>query len=441
MKHRCNNRGYTLVELIVVMAVFIVVIMIASDTFKTLLTQSTKLIRGEESNIEGVIGLEIFRHDIEQAGFGLATEYPTTGPPSYMESSNSPAGNPSNQLNDAPNGLPRPVLALSNYSGAGGGTGVRSPRRNDYLTIKATSISTNATAQKWTYATYSSGTVGSKPPQTWTSGNFVNGERVVVLRRPFNSSAQYTNQLAFDPLHNDIYWTNYDSTGFVSAFSPASKQETVYAYGITGSGNLCMPFNRADYFVGIPSSASSIPGVCAPNTGILYKALVNHTTGSSCTSGGGLTYIPLMDCVAAMQVVLGWDLATYDKVANQYTTVTDVNQFGDGLIDTWTNADGSNISTSVTGTAPTIDQNYMQNTIIKDANHIRTKLKVIKVYILAQNGRRDPSYKSGTTFNLFTPQVEGSTPGRTYTLTSDMLNYRWKIYRLVVHPKNLSSNQ
>ncbi len=56
-----------------------------------------------------------------------------------------------------------------------------------------------------------------------------------------------------------------------------------------------------------------------PDTGILYKTTVNHADGK-------LTYIPVLDCVLDMQVVLGWDLN------------------GDGLIDTWSNADGSVVS-------------------------------------------------------------------------------------------------
>jgi len=56
-----SRKGFTLVEMIVVMAVFVVVIMITADSFKTILTQMTKITKSEESNIEGVVGLEMFR--------------------------------------------------------------------------------------------------------------------------------------------------------------------------------------------------------------------------------------------------------------------------------------------------------------------------------------------------------------------------------------------
>ena len=68
---RTRNSGYTLIELLIVMVIFIVVIIISSSAFNTALTQTKKVSKSEESNIEGVIGLEMFRHDLEQAGFGL----------------------------------------------------------------------------------------------------------------------------------------------------------------------------------------------------------------------------------------------------------------------------------------------------------------------------------------------------------------------------------
>ena len=81
---RTRNSGYTLIELLIVMVIFIVVIIISSSAFNTALTQTKKVSKSEESNIEGVIGLEMFRHDLEQAGFGLVTEFDTIAP-DYLE--------------------------------------------------------------------------------------------------------------------------------------------------------------------------------------------------------------------------------------------------------------------------------------------------------------------------------------------------------------------
>ena len=88
---KLTNKGFTLIELVVVMAVFVVIIMITGDAFNTILKQTNKLSKSEESNIEGVIGLEMMRHDLEQAGFGLPQSYNSTTPISYKEAGYLPA--------------------------------------------------------------------------------------------------------------------------------------------------------------------------------------------------------------------------------------------------------------------------------------------------------------------------------------------------------------
>jgi hypothetical protein len=72
--------------------------------------------------------------------------------------------------------------------------------------------------------------------------------------------------------------------------------------------------------------------------------------------------------------------------------------------------------------------------------NIRNNLKLVKVYVLAQNGRRDPNYTNPS------PIVVGDTGETGLTSSYDLaakglLNYRWKLYRIVVRPKNLFSNQ
>jgi len=192
---------------------------------------------------------------------------------------------------------------------------------------------------------------------------------------------------------------------------------------------LRMPFNRTDYFVATPPATAVQQAThCAPGTGILYKAVLKHADGL-------LNYIPLMDCVAGMQVVLGWD--------------TD----GDGLIDTWSNADGTKYSSSLT-----IDSNTITNALLSPSGttssgnsspnlsivgtglNIRTGLKMIKVYILAQNGKKDTNYTSPSPIVI----GEDDESNLTYSLnisTKGWSNYRWKLYRIVVIPKNLLVNQ
>jgi hypothetical protein len=198
-------------------------------------------------------------------------------------------------------------------------------------------------------------------------------------------------------------------------------REAYYVYGIRNKDELRMPFNRADYFVARPTTAGRFPAFCAPNTGVLYKGIVNHGDGK-------LEYIPLLDCVADMQVVFGWDLA--DGMGNEGQ---------DGTVDTYSTPIGS------TGLPTTVAGNASQATVaaaLNDPERIRKSLKFVKIYLLAQVGRRDSNYQSPANYVLGDATTDSFT-SKTYDLTAtpEMRNYRWKVYRLTVRPKNLQANQ
>lgn len=417
-----NQKGFTLVELIVTMAIFIFVIMITSDAFNVIITQSSRLMKSEESNIAGMIGLEQFSHDIQQGGFGLPHRFPATAPV-YSEAD----GVPASTYNDAPSNVPRAFSSGDNLTGiSGGGSAGNIVDGSDYLAIRGTTVGRAIASQRWTYLRYSSST---PKPNTWPSAseNIEENAKVIVLNRTFNNG-QYTNQLVTNsglvanPENVDYYSATYRADGLndsgwddTAAFNPTTPNEVYFVYGLDkggGSTNLRMPFNRSDYFVSRPTSSGSMPVACAPKTGILYKTTVRQTSGI-------LDYIPLVDCVADMQVVYGWDLKNGGSAGT------------DGLIDTYSSADGD----------PAIGEasNAEVQAALTDAAAIRASLKLIKVYLLVQNGAKDKNYTSPTTFELFDDGL--STLGRTYTLDSNMLNYRWKVYRIVVRPKNLQSNQ
>jgi prepilin-type N-terminal cleavage/methylation domain-containing protein len=430
MKH-IKNKGFTLVETVVAMGIFVVIMLITGAAFKTALSNVSLVNKSEESNTEGVVGLEMFRHDIEQAGFGLPDSFNSTVPISYVEAGSLPAS----AYNDAsgsifnPTKVPRAIVGGINH------TSVADPNSyngvtytvlsgTDYLALKGTSLGITPAAQNWTYEHYSS--TGSYLKQ-WGAGSFTTNDQVIVINRTFPSAPGPSSQLVYPTGTN--YWTSYNSAGLGANFSPAQAGPSYYVYGVqsfTSGGNntLGMPFNRADYFVATPSD-NSLPSSCAKGTGILYKAMVNHKDGK-------LTYLPIMDCVADMQVVLGWSLndSSGNLVSNDFTT-------GSGLIDTWSNADGSVGIPSSTNYSPTADP-----------AHIRTKLKLVKVYILAQVGRMDPTYTSPASIQMYEPNTPetslvraANNPSGFYNLQPNMLNYRWKVYRLVVKPNNLVSNQ
>ncbi|MSN26358.1 MAG: prepilin-type N-terminal cleavage/methylation domain-containing protein [Geobacter sp.] len=435
-----NNRGFTLIEMLVTMVLVIVVIMITGSAFESILKSTGRLTSSEESNIEGVIGLEMFRHDLHQMGYGLPDTFLTPAP-TYIEAKFAPA----NKFNDAPSGVPRPIASWDSLTGftdtnadsSSSETGTATTTASsfsildgtDYLAIKATTVGHNKTSKKWTYMTYSAlagAAFSERGPNKWsnTEENFVTGERVIVIKPTFTDSGT-TKTLIFNNNNGgnaSIYWSDVTTNSISDAFRPGPADSTYFLYGVDDSA-LGMPFNRADYFVARPLNTSKIPATCAPNVGILYKATVNHKDGR-------LNYMPLLDCVADMQVVFGWD-------ANNDGVITESSAYSDTA------------AISVAGTASVADI----RTIMLDPIEIKNKLRYVKVYIMAQEGRKDANFTNtdvlvNNTYSVVVGDASSATPSNVnitkgYTAANlaakQWLNYRWKIYRIVVRPKNLSN--
>jgi hypothetical protein len=242
-------------------------------------------------------------------------------------------------------------------------------------------------------------------------------DRMLVIKKGNNNST------APSP---PTFFTSFKADGSTdSDFLPANGNSTYLVYDLLGSGDKTMsgtaidaprmPFNRADYFL----NTLNVAPYCAPKTGTLNKATVNQGT-----NGGDYDSVALLDCVAAMEVVLGWDTSTTNPP--------------DGSV-----GDYSSLPTTVggavnaTGSAASNVQAWLQ-----DPQGLREHLKVIKVYILAQEGRKD----TGFTYPSATIEVGdqaadgGLSPKKLYTLTAAQRQYRWKLYRIIVRPKNLYSN-
>ena len=431
MKTMNTNRGFTLIEMIVTMGLVIVVIMITSSAFNSILKSTSKITSSEESNIEGVVGLEMFRHDLQQIGFGLPHAFLSV-PLEYSEAVVAPA----NTMNDAATSPPVPRAVASWESIAGGADSTSETGKTynvlsgtDYLALKATTLGQSAAAQKWTFVAYSS---GGKNPNTWlnTADNFKTSDKVIVLNRSFSATGQVTNTLMYDIDTPSSYWPSNPTANMNDVFNPANAMQVNYLYGVSADNTphqLSMPFNRADYFVARPSTTASIPTTCASGVGILYKANVNHADGK-------LTYYPLLDCVADMQVVFGWDLN------------------GNGVIDE-SGAYNSNVAmipvSSTIGTTSAAIKAIMES-----PTEIRNKLRYIKVYLMVQEGRKDTNFTNtnnllGNTLSIVVGEP-GPTPPSNVSLTkgytvaqltaNGWLNYRWKTYKIVVRPKNLASN-
>jgi hypothetical protein len=261
--------------------------------------------------------------------------------------------------------VPRAVLT-------GNGIGLNG---SDYLVIKSTTAGTSDTAQMWTYI------VEGGSPKVWGSSklDLTAGDRVIVLRTETMETPQ--NQL----IATAGFFTQYNPT-FPAAFSPQSASERFVIYGVDPDTDLRMPFNRVDYYISRPASMSPS---CAPNTGVLYKSTVSH-------SDGQLDEMPVIDCVADMQVIFRRD--------------TD----GDGVPDVQTD--------DITALS---------------AQQIREGIKEVRLYVLAQEGQRDPNYRHAPSVVTVGEFGLGSNFDLAATIGTGWQNYRWKVYTLVVKPKQL----
>ncbi|CAG0956149.1 prepilin-type N-terminal cleavage/methylation domain-containing protein [Geobacter sp.] len=358
-----GNRGFSLVELIVVMAIFLIVIMATSDAFNTLVSHSIQQTKIAESQTGGIIGLEMMRVDLEHAGYGLPWSFPIT--PEYTEPDLGTG------LSDASTGgVPRAVHTGDNQGPAG----------SDRLVIRSTVAGMDATAKKWTYATYSS--VGSVLKQWDTAEDLAAGEKVIVVRAT-NVDGVQGKQLVMKSATE--FSTTYPPNA--AEFRPQAQSDLYLVYGVHPTDTPVRPFNRVDYYLATPPK---VPQSCAPNTFTLFKGIVGHD--------GDVIPYPLLDCVADMQVIFGVDTS------------------GDGEVDMHLNE----VSTS--------------------AQEIRDQVKEVRVYILAQEGKKDRS------FTYPTQKVRvgdfDSSLGSEFDLAgigADWRNYRWRLYTVVVNPKNLAN--
>lgn len=376
--------GFTLTELLITMVVFVLAIAAASQIFTGLLTQFKQQSKIAETNIEGAIGLEMLRQDLEHAGYGLPWSYPGAVP-AYTEATLVPANN----YNDTATTPPRAVLSGDN-TGTNG---------SDYLVIKAVNVARNDPSRKSTRL-ISTGVRTWRLPDGVTpdpNENLQTNDRVIVIRGGAGANARQlvTSGAAFYTTYANV--TN-------TPWRPTDTTDNRIVYGINDSTASApsMPFNRADYYIRL-LNVGELPR-CATGpvtrTGVLEKAAVNH--------GGGTNILPLLDCVADMQVIYAMD-----------------------------NDEDGDFENGVGGDA------FTNSLAGLTAVQIRTRVKAVEVYILAHEGQRDPNFRFAnfTAGACATCVRVGSSAafGQDFDLTAitDYLNYRWKVYTIVVKPENL----
>jgi hypothetical protein len=388
-----------MIELMVVMLIFSVVMTLISVSFSRMVRGSGQLLKSAETDIGGLIGLELMRSDMESAGFGLYWRGPGGGASaiSYMEAPDDlvlvkdcPEAKPSlfdDRTYDTDRYIPR-AYRVGNNVGHNG---------SDYLVLKGTTLGTNKVSRAWGYLNYSAGRV-VVPPRDAVSELFKPSDRTIVLKSGI-SAGREVRELVLDHTEFSVSY----AYSFPEAFSPKEPGDNFLVYGVDKAGDsgvkLSFPFNRADYYINRPNDISR---TCAPGTGILYKTVI--------TQSGEPAYYPILDCVADMQVVLP------------------VDSNGDGAID------------------------YHLEAEELDALETREQLKEVRVYILAQQGRRDDSYlhpvaDPESVFLVGDPELikkPESALGHIWssskmadTFGSNWRNYRWRLYTIVVQPKNL----
>lgn len=357
-----SRKGFSLVEVLVVIVILSIIILISSDSFVSMIKGMRRETGSTVTEMKSLFALNVIRFDVEHAGYGLFTSF--SSPFSYSEVVSSPGSN----FNDSPSSIPRPILSGNNIGFNG----------SDHLVVKSILCANNSTCEKWTYVKF------GERPRSWDFENLKlkSPERVVVIRP---GDKQKKAELIVTG--EGSFFTIFSPEGLDDRFKPKSEGERYIIYGVDPDTDLRMPFNRADFFISRPSTG--IPKRCAPNTGILYKAVVRH-------SDGRYLYLPILDCVADFQVIFGLD------------------KNGDGFVDSYED-DISSFS----------------------SKEIREKVKEVRVYILTHDGKRDRDYL----FDRERVYVGEFEKGRDFDLSQiigpDYRHFRWRIYSISLKPKNL----
>jgi len=410
-----NNKGYTLIELVVVMVVFLIVIMISSYAFQNIVKRASQQGRAAETGVAGMVGLEMMRTDIGHAGFGLPWSFQAA--PTYTEVTSSPVSGfevDATTLLDNPalGKIPRAVVSTT-----GPTTGI------DYLVVKGTSLGMNRTAKSWNFINYSGSSNSYSTYRQLSASdptsdmNLKQGDLVATVKSSFTTQGVETRTLLGSGAAYSYAVPALVSNRFIANanYQPTTPTDMVIAYGINTT-NISMPYNRVDFYV---DKGAAKPVSCAPGTGVLYKAVANHQ--------GGFTRYPLLDCVGDMKIVYFLDMD------------------GDQNPQTYANAVGSSISTSE-GAAIAAVQSTLQ-----DAALLRQQLKSMQVYILTHEGKQDPNFSyppldatnavcvapySGSTCNAIVGRM-WTQAAMASTFGANWKNYRWKVYSFTVTLQNL----
>ncbi len=374
-----NKRGFTLVELIVVMAIFVIVIGIPYKLFIQELKTTVREVSLSQTSIEHIPALETMRKDIETAGYGLFWEMNNSNSTYSEAKSSTPSLYSFDQaiFNDANNNKPpRAIIGKKDTS----------KNKFSYLVLKSTIFGLNKAVNHWTYIDKNNNLNIWQTNNSANYNNLAQNDRVIIMDAGKNRKLQGGNLYYTVSKDADVNDTDPSDYGF-----PTMSQSSVYLiYGVDNK-NIRAPFNRIDYRL---YDGTNDPSECAAGTHTLSRSIMGQTSGA-------IISYPILNCVADFQVVFGLD-----------TT-------GDGIIDTWTQDTTSSLS---------------------KAEDVREELKQVRVYILMQNGTKDMKYNYPNDNITVGENFNGTLYGRVFDLKTNITNYkhyRWKVVTLVATPKNL----
>jgi prepilin-type N-terminal cleavage/methylation domain-containing protein len=365
MKKR--QSGFTLIELLIAIAVLAIIMAMNSTILQEMMRGTRQQGAIAATQFETALGLEILRADLMNAGHGLIDEVQASI--AYAEA----VGAPAQLFNDGPSGIPRAIVHNNDVSAY-----ATYLANSDYLAIKSPAVGINDSSGKWSYITGSSVHVWNDMSLDMAN----DGQQRMIVVVP-STKPDKTARLVVDGANN--YAVIYTQGALNAAFQPPVDERYI-VYGVDNS-NIVRPFNRADYYV--RRSASTGTG-CASNTGTFIKSVTNQS------ALGGHTERPLIDCVAAMQVLFRVDTN------------------GDGI------ADGAPVNSISSYTARQIKEN----------------VKEIRVYILAHEGNMDRGfrYAGSSTITLGDPAL-GAQIDLQALVGANWDRYRWKIYTVNVSPR------
>ena len=412
-----RENGFTIVELMITMVIFVLAIAAAAQIFAGLLTQFKQQTKIAESNIESVIGLELMRSDIEQAGFGLPWSLgPNTVTNNQIVSYTEAIDDPFTAWDDRKyndNNNPPTAIMADDPTGT--------LNNSDILVIKATNVATNTASSRWTYIY-----AGAGVPKTWGSAqeDLQDSDLVTVMtpQRQLSNGNGTGGSYARPGTNGTVSGLTFANVKADGNYKPfVAGTNLIYGIAPGGAGQyITMPFNRADYYIRRPAA---IPARCEPTTGVLYKGTIIHSSGDHLE-------LPLLDCVLDMKVVIYSD---EQRPAAQAAPVPHV-----------TVAPPLNVP---------IPQPLHLPSYPDIASAIRDQVKEVRVYIVAQEGQMDTSYTYTNPNPNACAGYTGSVPISNLVCISDIdyagnallvaavpvpnVHYRWKLYTLVTTTYNL----